>query len=283
MAEVVNIIGRGGQRFAERVMGWCRATIRKGQLEIQNGGSFENKYRSCGRKPSEYHLPNLLNDIKTILEPNSQTDPTFRSCRIYTPLTAKEIRHRLRKDFGYKNIELPSVRTLRTKLNQLGFTLRKVKKCKPLKKTAETDQIFSSVHRVNAAANIDQGMLRISLDAKAVVKIGGFSRGGYNRQGHNAYDHDFKPEMTTTPFGILLPDTGKSHIWFTEGSATADFMADCIESMLPSWKKEFGFNTLVINADNGPECSGRRTQWLKRLVGLADQHRITIHLAYYPP
>ena len=42
-------------------------------------------------------------------------------------------------------------------------------------------------------------------------------------------------------------------------------------------------DTLTINSDNGPECSGRRTQWLKRLVGLTDAHGITIQLAYYPP
>jgi hypothetical protein len=283
MAAVVNVLGRGGQRFAERAMGWNRATIRKGQLEIENGKPCENRYSSCGRKPSEHHLPNLLVDIKSLIEPHSQTDPTFRSCRIYTPLTAKEIRSRLKKEFAYKESELPGVRSLRTKLNKMGFTLKKVKKCKPIKRIPETDQIFDSVHSINQAANIDEGILRISLDTKAVVKIGEFSRGGYNRQGQNAYDHDFKPTMTTTPFGILLPQTGKSHIWFTEGSATADFMVDCIEEMLPRWKKEFGFHTLVINADNGPECSGRRTQWLKRLVDLVDQHGIKIQLAYYPP
>jgi len=42
-------------------------------------------------------------------------------------------------------------------------------------------------------------------------------------------------------------------------------------------------DTLVINADNGPESSGRRTQWLKRLVEFSGKHEITIQLAYYPP
>jgi hypothetical protein len=39
----------------------------------------------------------------------------------------------------------------------------------------------------------------------------------------------------------------------------------------------------VINADNGPENSGVRSQWLKRLVALSAQEDITIQLAYYPP
>ncbi|MFT5116101.1 MAG: transposase, partial [Parasphingorhabdus sp.] len=48
-------------------------------------------------------------------------------------------------------------------------------------------------------------------------------------------------------------------------------------------KTRDNIHKLVINADNGPECSGRRTQWLNRLVALADDHQIEIQLAYYPP
>jgi hypothetical protein len=40
---------------------------------------------------------------------------------------------------------------------------------------------------------------------------------------------------------------------------------------------------LLINADNGPENSGVRSQWLKRLVTFSADENITIQLAYYPP
>ena len=39
----------------------------------------------------------------------------------------------------------------------------------------------------------------------------------------------------------------------------------------------------MINADNGPENSGVRSQWLKRLVVFSAREDITIQLAYYPP
>ena len=39
----------------------------------------------------------------------------------------------------------------------------------------------------------------------------------------------------------------------------------------------------MINADNGPENSGVRSQWLKRLVTFSAAENITIQLAYYPP
>ena len=283
MGRVVNLLGRGGQSFAERILGWNRGTIRKGLAELENGQPIEDRFDQRGRKRAEVHLPHLLDDIREIVEPSTQTDPTFRSTQIYCPLSAKEVRRRLINKYGYNDDELPCVRTIRNKLNELGYTLRKVRKCRPQKKIPETDAIFDEVHRINESSDQDEKVLRISLDTKATVKIGPFSRGGSSRQGEEASDHDFQPDATLNPFGILLPQTGDSYLWFSESNITADFMVDRLEEMVPKWKQRFGFDTLVINADNGPEGNGRRTQWLKRLVELADAQQVTIQLAYYPP
>ena len=283
MARVVNLIGRGGQSFAERILDWNRGTIRKGQSEVQSGQPIKDRFEQRGRRRIEEHLPNLLEDIRSIMEPAVQADPTFRSSGTYSPLSAKEIRERLITKYSYSDDELPGVRTLRNKLNGLGYRLRKVRKCLPQKKIPKTDAIFDEVHRINEAADQDENVLRISLDTKATVKIGPFSRGGYSRQGEKACDHDFETKSKLTPFGILLPQYGVHHLWFSPSRITADFMVDRLEEMLPLWKKRFDFNTLVINADNGPENNGRRTQWLKRLVELADAYQLNIQLAYYPP
>ncbi len=283
MGGVVNLLGRGGQSFAERFLGWNRGTIRKGQAELQSGQALEERFGQRGRRRSEEHLPNLLEDIRSIVEPSGQADPTFRSTRIYSPLSAGEVRRRLRTHCGYKEAELPCTRTVRNKLNDLDYRVRKVRKCLPLKKIPETDAIFEEIHRINEASDQNEGVLRISLDTKATVKIGPFSRGGYSRQGEKAWDHDFQPQATLTPFGILLPQTGDNHLWFGHSKVTADFVVDQLEEMVPKWKERFGLHTLVINADNGPETNGRRTQWLKRLVELADAQQIAIQLAYYPP
>ncbi|MCP4368939.1 MAG: ISAzo13 family transposase, partial [Deltaproteobacteria bacterium] len=85
MAQVVNMIGRGGQSFAERVLGWNRGTIRKGQLELRRGQDIEDRFDQRGRRRIEEHLPNLLEDICSIMEPAVQADPTFRSTRTYSP------------------------------------------------------------------------------------------------------------------------------------------------------------------------------------------------------
>jgi hypothetical protein len=71
------------------------------------------------------------------------------------------------------------------------------------------DAIFNQVNPINQAADAADDVVRISIDAKATVKIGPFTRGGKNRvQGHAA-DHDFAPEATVTPVGIFLPTTGE--------------------------------------------------------------------------
>ena len=42
-------------------------------------------------------------------------------------------------------------------------------------------------------------------------------------------------------------------------------------------------HTLVINADNGPENSGSRTQWLRRLAEFSVANQVVVQLACYPP
>jgi hypothetical protein len=283
MAGVVNRLGWGGQRFAEKVLGWDRKTIRKGQRELKQGQvAIDGRYRS-GRKRAEAHLPNLLADIDAIVLPLSQADPTFKSTRIYTPITAKEVRTRLIREKGYASQSLIGERALRTKLNELGYRPQRIAKCRPIKRVPETDAIFEEVHRINAEADADPGVLRLSLDTKATVKIGPFSRGGKSRCPEAACDHDFDPETTLTPFGILLPEQAESHLWFTPGKVTADFMVDRIEEI---WRKipfDQRPHTLVINADNGPENNGRRTQWLHRLLEFSTKEAVTVQLAYYPP
>jgi len=284
MAEIVGLLGKGGQRLAERVLGWNRITIRKGKKELDSGDRVADQFQKRGRKRSEHHLPNLMDDIKEIVNPVSQADPTLRSTRIYSPLTAKEIRRRLQTDKAYKESQLPVGRTISNKLRDMDIRPKRVKKCKPLKKIPETDAIFEKVREVNKAADDDPDTIRISLDCKAGINVGPFSRGGQNRIEQKASDHDFNADKKLVPFGIFLPELTESHFWFSIGSVTADFMADRIAELWAKLSRRFpNVNRLVINADNGPESSGHRTQWLKRLVDFSDAAGIHVELAYYPP
>ena len=134
MASVVSILGYGGQSKAERELGWDRKTIIKGTKELESGITCIDNFSGRGRKPSEHRYPNLLEDIKKIVEPICQTDPTFHTTNLYSPITAKEVHRRLIKEMNYSPERLPTIRTISNKLNQLGFKLKKVTKCKPKKK-----------------------------------------------------------------------------------------------------------------------------------------------------
>src|SRR6266702_4537163 len=108
LARAVHALGEGGQRLAERELGWNRGTIRKGQHELEHGIVCIDAFSLRGRKRSEEHLPNLLNDMTAIVDGQSQADPQFRTNRLYTRLTATEVRRQLIALKGYTHEELPT-------------------------------------------------------------------------------------------------------------------------------------------------------------------------------
>jgi hypothetical protein len=135
LARTVTELGPGGQRLAERALGWNRQTIRKGLRELERGVTCLDAFALRRRKRAEEHLPTLLQDIKALVDGQSQTDPDFRSARLYTRLTAQEVRHHLIVQKGYRDEELPTTRTISTKLRDLGYYPSKVAKTQPQKRS----------------------------------------------------------------------------------------------------------------------------------------------------
>ncbi len=135
MARTVKELGAGGQRRAERELGWSRATIRKGARELASGFAIVDAFALRGRKRAEERLPHLLTDIAALVDGQSQADPQVRTARLYTRLTAAEVRRQLITQKGYTDAELPTVQTIGAKLNALGYTLRTVAKTRPQKRS----------------------------------------------------------------------------------------------------------------------------------------------------
>lgn len=283
MAKTVQALGRGGQRMVEKELNWDRETIRKGMHELENGFICIDHFSARWRKPIDIKLPMLHADITDIVKPKTQADPTFRTTKLYTPLTARTVYNCLTEEKGYTKKQLPSVRTIRTKLNNLNFNPQTVEKTKPIKKIDELEAIFQQVFTINRIANQTNGILRISMDAKAKVNIGPYSRKGKSRQGIKGADHDFAPWHILYLFGIFLPDYNESYFYYTEGSVTPDFMVDCLQILWSTISEMYKPHTIVINVDNGPENNSKRTQFIKRLVDFANRNHVNIKLAYYPP
>ncbi len=136
----------------------------------------------------------------------------------------------------------------------------------------------------NAEADEASHVLRLSMDAKATVKVGPFARGGKSRILTKAADHDFQPVARVTPVGIFLPASDELFLYGVTSKVTSDCLVDRLVDWWESVKERFShITTLLINLDNGPESHSRRTQFMQRLVEFAQRSHLTIRLAYYPP
>jgi transposase len=139
---------------------------------------------------------------------------------------------------------------------------------------------------MNALADADPETIRISIDTKATVNVGEYSRGGRSRgvKAVKALDHDMRPKEKLIPGGILEPVSGKSFLFFGTSYKTSDFIVDGLFLWWEERKQElFGIKNIVINTDNGPECSGHRSQFLLRLTEFVDMAGLSVRIIYYPP
>ena len=88
-----------------------------------------------------------------------------------------------------------------------------------------------------------------------------------NRVPTKAEDHDYNPKTTVTPYGIFLPEKDELFLYLTESKVTSDFLVDVLTDFWTNERWRFPeIKTLILNQDNGPENSSRRTQFLKRIV-----------------
>ena len=285
MGDVTVSLLDGKHRVAQTVFGWNRRTVEVGVHEFQSGIVCINDITTRVKPKTEDKHPKLLAEIQAIMEPHSESDLSLRTTLLYSHLTAKVVNDALIQK-GWSAQSLPKVRTISTILNRQNYRLRTVAKTKVQKKTAETDAIFENVRRVNAQADADPQTLRISMDTKAAVHVGEYSRSGRSRGvvAVKANDHDMGVKEKLVPGGVLEPVSGKSFLFFGTNYKTSDFMAD---GLILWWtligQYLLGLKQLVINLDNGPECSGRRSQFLLRMIEFSDMTGLRIRLVYYPP
>ena len=197
-------------------------------------------------------------------------------------IASKEVRCPLIEQKGYSNEALPTEKTIRKRLNDLGYSLKKVSKVRP-KKIPETDEIFEHLKKTHEKSKNDESILRISLDAKDKVRIGEFSRGGSSRVTTKGLDHDFYDE-TITPFGLFLPEVNRTYLSMTQSYTSSDFIIDCFVDFWKANKVNYPkVNKLLLNVDNGGENNSRRTQFMKRIVDFVAKEKMAVELAYDPP
>ena len=113
--------------------------------------------------------------------------------------------------------------------------------------------------------------------------MGGKTRTDAAGEVPKGWDHDPHAKETLVPFGILVVATGALMLWFGSHE-TSDAWVDVLQMWWLQVRAGLGHvQRLVIDLDNGPKNSGRRTQFLKRMVQFADRSGLEIRLVYYPP
>jgi Rhodopirellula transposase DDE domain len=283
IARAVQALGEGGQRFAEREMAGIVGRSVKECTRWSAGSSAPMPSRCLAASRVEEHLPNLLSDLTAMVDDQSQADPQFRTNRLYTRMSAAEVRRQLIGQKVYTDAELPTAETIATKLNMIGYYAKKVVKTQPQKNRR------NRCHLCPGEADQRGGRCRegcvTDLDGCQGYGQGRFLRTwGKSRVPTKAADHAFQPVATVTPVGIFLPASDELFLY----GVTSKVTSDCLVGRLVDWwetvKERFAhITTLVINLDNGPENHSRRTQFMQRLVEFVQRYDITIRLAYYPP
>jgi len=113
--------------------------------------------------------------------------------------------------------------------------------------------------------------------------VGGKTRTDATGKVTQGWDHDPPAKHKLSPLGILVLATGALSLIFGTHE-TSDFWVDGLTNWWQSVRGQYArVRRLVIYLDNGPNNSGMRTQFLKRLVDFADWSGLTLRLVYYPP
>jgi DDE family transposase len=113
--------------------------------------------------------------------------------------------------------------------------------------------------------------------------VGEKTRTGEDGEPAKGWDHDPPAKRKWVPFGVLILATAALTLIFGS-KETSDFWVDGLKV----WWQEARvgrehIKRLVIYLDNGPNNSGTRTQFLKRMIEFADWSGLEIRLIYYPP
>jgi hypothetical protein len=113
--------------------------------------------------------------------------------------------------------------------------------------------------------------------------VGGKTRTDAEGQAEKGWDHDPPATRKWVPLGILVLLTGSLTL-FVGSKETSDFWADGLKRWWEQTRTmHLQVRQLVIYLDNGPNNSGARTQFLKRMVEFADWSGLRVRLVYYPP
>jgi hypothetical protein len=146
MGDVTLVLLDGKHRVAEDVFGWSRSAVEVGIKEFQTGISCINDISLRIKPKTEEKNPELLAEIRDIMEPHSESESHLRTTLLYTNMTAKAVYNAL-VEKGWSTESLPTVRTISNILIRHNYRLRTVAKNKVQKKQQKLTQSLKTSGR----------------------------------------------------------------------------------------------------------------------------------------
>ncbi len=278
--------GRGGIAAVWRATGMARSTIGRALGELRVGEDIDaGRVRRAGggRKPMRETDPSLMEDLRSLVEPEARGDPQ-------SPLqwTAKSLR---KLSQGLGDLGHTIGRTLVGELlHELGYRLQSNRKTREGSSHPDRDAQFCYINdRVKAA--LAAGDPAISVDTKKKELVGDFKNAGREWRPSGSPEevrvHDFViPELgRAVPYGVY--DIAGNAGWVSVGidHDTAAFAANAIRSWWTLMGRERYPHPrgLLITADGGGSNGSRVRLWKRELQTLADEIGIPITVCHLPP
>ena len=291
VAAEVKAAGYGGLAAAVRATGMAPSSIGRGVKELSaieaKGSPVLDKTRSRrpggGRKRLENKRPELLGELKELVEATTRGDPE-------SPLlwTARSLRN-LADEMAKKGFEM-SITTLSRLLRKLGYSLQSNKKRLEGKQHPDRDAQFEHIAETVRQQH-EKGDPAISVDTKKKELVGQYKNGGRELRPQNDPEevevHDFvNPDLgRAAPFGVY--DIGANEAWVSVGIShdTGEFAVASIRA----WWHEMGCpvypdaSSMLITADGGGSNGYRLRLWKVELQKLVDELGFPISVCHLPP
>ena len=278
--------GYGGIAAVYRATGIAPSTIGRGLKELDGPPSANIvlvRRKGSGRRPLTETTPELLDDLRKLVEPATMGDP-MRPL-VWVSKSLAKLTASLQA-MGYR----VSDNTVSKLLRDLGFHRQGNRKTKEGASHPDRDAQFTYINKM-AGSLMGGGQPVTSVDTKKKELIGDFKNAGtdYRPAGQpdKVQTHDFMDKNLgqIVPHGVY--DVAANAGWVTVGidNDTSEFAVNSLRFWWQNMGKDryADAKCLLITADCGGSNGSRVRLWKYELQAFANEARLAIIVCHYPP
>ncbi len=278
--------GWGGVSAVSSATGVARSTIDRGLKELSGAAAVPKgrvRRPGGGRSATAEKQPQLLDELKQLVEPVTRGDP--ERVLLWTSKSLRNLAEALRAK-GHR----VSHRLVGVLLRGLGYSLQANHKNREGNQHADRDAQFEHING-QIQAFLAAGQPVISVDTKKKELVGDFKNAGREYRPRGAPEevrvHDFliKKLGRAVPYGVY--DLASNSGWVSVGMSK-DTAAFAVQTIRRWWQKRGAqrypqATRLLITADCGGSNGYRLRLWKRELQRLASEIGLDIVVCHLPP